>query len=143
MQTLSGNVRGNRGAATNSLAPALEGINSVLSEKLKIAQPVVTGTFNVKLGQKKPPVVEQCRYERTGEVLTFQRCRIKKSADSTGVQGVILDTSVHKHSPDFQDTLEIMAPYHMCTAFGVTSGDPVFIEINGDESWWNQPDEAF
>lgn len=141
MQVLSGKVSGNRGAASHSLAPDLARINTVIAEQLGIGHPLVTGTFNVRLGDKKPHLTEECKFERPGEVLSFHRCRIKKSVDSTGVQGVVLETSVHKHSADFQDTFEIMAPYHMCTVFGVTAGDPVVVEIDGDEEWWNRPDE--
>lgn len=140
MRELKGQVSGNRGVASASLALDLAGINDVIKSNLGIALPLVTGTFNVKLSDVKPLAIEQCRFERPGEVLTFQKCRVRKSDTCNCVQGVILTTSMHVASTDFENTLEIMAPYHLRSLFSLKDGDAVIVEIEGDDTWWRLPD---
>ncbi len=98
MQVLSETVSGNRQAATNSLAPNLARIIALIAIELGIAQTPIKGTS--KLVNKKANLTEECKIERYGEGPSFQRCRIKKIVDSAGVRGVVLETSVHKHSAD-------------------------------------------
>lgn len=141
MRELKGVVSGKWGVASASLAPDLDDINAVVKSELGIAHPLVTGTFNVKLAETKPSPIEECRYVRSNEILTFQKCRVKQSASSCGVQSVILNSSVHASSTDFQDTLEIMAPYHLCSQFSLKPGDAVIVEIEGDDMWWNLPND--
>ena len=52
-----------------------------------------------------------------------------------------MDSTTHAGSVDFYNTLEVMAPYLVRALFKVQDGDPVWVEIEDDDEWWNANDE--
>jgi hypothetical protein len=38
--------------------------------------------------------------------------------------------------------IEVMAPFDIANIFGVLAGDPVEVEVLGDEAWWRRAQSA-
>lgn len=74
-----------------------------------------------------------CRFNRAP-------CIVKKEQSESGLQAAIMESSVHVRNTVFAETLEIMAPDHLCSLLELEVGDCIIVEIDGDEAWWNRAD---
>lgn len=137
MITLSGKISNKFGVASSNLAPDIARINAEVSS---LGIVLVTGTFNVDLDEDsshEKPIDEIVFTRSYSETLFFERCRLKLSKEGSGVRCLLLRSSIHKNS-EFKKTLELMSSCHLRNTYGLKAGGSIYIEIQGDGSWWNQ-----
>ncbi|MGH8543125.1 MAG: DUF120 domain-containing protein [Gammaproteobacteria bacterium] len=71
----------------------------------------------------------------TGERLKFQRCRVR------GCRMFIMRPESHEHPAGIgANVLELVSPMNLRDVWRLRDGDPLEIEVEGDEQWWNQPE---
>jgi CTP-dependent riboflavin kinase len=129
MRTLRGTVSGGYGVATENLAPFMTRI----VERTGLPS-LVAGTLNVRIDEPyimcadaKLTAAEYYGYEE----IKLQRSRIQ------GVRTVIMRPTTHEagaaHGPAH---LELLSHLHLRTALHLKDGDPVEVEVEGDDNWW-------
>lgn len=98
---------------------------------------IIPGTLNINLDApyfvKPDAVISKDEYKINNETILLQCCRIK------GLRGIIMRPDSHEsgyaHGPTH---LEIMSQYHLRKALKLNDGDPIIIEVEGDQYWWDK-----
>jgi len=135
---LTGRASNGFGAATDNLRHC----ESLIAARIGLPS-VVSGTFNVTLDApfriQSDAALSVLEYNGW-EVILLQRCVI------FGRAAVITRPHTHEIEPKpgsfyFGHGLahiELMAPFDVARTFGLTAGDPVEVEVRGDEQWWTK-----
>ncbi len=129
MKLLAGTIRVGFGVAAQNLRHVM----SLIEERTGLS-PLVVGTLNVALAEPyvvcADAVIEKHEYN-TIEYIKLQRCRI------CGLQAVIMRPNTHElgyaHGPAH---LELLAKVKLRDHLQLSDGDPVTVEVEGNEQWW-------
>jgi hypothetical protein len=132
MRVFRGIIRSRFGAATANLKTVemlILGRTGLLS--------MAPGTLNVELPfdyiVRQDVTIEPNEYF-TGERLKLQRCRVR------GHRMIIMRPDSHELPGHIgANVLEIISPLHLRTAWALRDNDELEIEVEGDESWWQDP----
>lgn len=129
MRTLCGIVSNRHGLAADNLAP----VQQLISERIGLP-PLVPGTLNVVLTDpyivQENTVIRSEEYNRQ-ETLKLQRCRVR------GLRCCIIRPDSHEtQGNDGAKVLEIMSEYCLRNHLGLSNGDQLEVEVEGDEVWW-------
>jgi len=133
MRVLTGLVSSRFNAATENL----ETVRLIVLERTGL-QSFVPGTLNVTL--EYPYFVHaDCNVKSdeyfTGEVLKLQRCRC------LGLRMFIMRPDSHElKGNDAAKVLELISEFHLRQTFGLTDGALLDVEVEGDDAWWDAPE---
>jgi hypothetical protein len=135
---LTGRASNGFGAATDNLRHC----ESLIAARIGLPS-VVPGTFNITLDEpfyvRADAALSALEYNGW-EVILLQRCVI------FGRAAVITRPHTHEIEPvpgslyfgHGLPHVELMAPFDIANTFGVRAGDPVEVEVLGDEEWWRR-----
>jgi CTP-dependent riboflavin kinase len=94
------------------------------------------GTLNVTLDCDyivRPDFVIEPHEYFTGEQLRFQRCRVR------GFRMFIMRPDSHERPGNTgANVIELISPIRLRDAWGLTDGEILDVEVEGDEGWWRQ-----
>lgn len=134
MRLLTGSVSSRFKAA----GPNLKTVEAIILERTGL-QSMAYGTLNVTLEHdfivRTDTAVEPHEYMNQ-ERLKLQRCRVR------GQRMFIMRP--HTHEPPYgsaANVLELISPIKLREEWGLVDGDILEIEIEGDEAWWNAPEQ--
>ncbi len=136
VEMVKGKAVGTLGISTANLAPDMERINGAVDS---FGILLISGTFNVSLSehQKYTRTNEVVMKRNEGEVLSFQRCRLRSDGSNQTVRCLLIRSSIHENSI-FKNTLEIMSSIKLRNSLNIAENDDVAVELNGDDAWWNE-----
>lgn len=96
------------------------------------------GTLNIDLPAPyiipEEALVSREEYGRFNEFLKLKRCAVR------GLRCVIVRPNTHEDTPPQGHGpahLELMSGFHLKTTLGLSPGDRVDVEVEGDDSWWS------
>ena len=140
LRVLKGRVEKGNGVASDNLRPII----NLIGERICIPK-MIEGTLNIRIAEPYiVPADATIVPPEYLEKLKLKRCRLR------GFRCCIMRPEPHETVPESeaerrQDALtrlEIMSDCHLRTALTLNNGDPVEIEIDGDEHWWNAPNRT-
>jgi CTP-dependent riboflavin kinase len=135
MKLLNGTVAPGYGVAGQNLRHVM----SLIETRIGLS-PLVAGTLNVALTEpyvvSADAVIQIHEYDGM-EYIKLQRCRIG------GLQAVIMRPNKHEdgyaHGPAH---LELMATLKVRDHMRLSDGDPVTVEVEGNDKWWRGLNET-
>lgn len=137
MKVFSGKIEKGNGVASCNLRHVAQ----LIGNRIGIPD-IIKGTLNVRIDEpyKVPPDATVLPHEYNDqETLKLKRCRIR------GIRCCIMRPDFHemakepKQLKDALTRLEIMSDRKLRDALNLEDGDPVNVEIDGDNSWWLAP----
>jgi CTP-dependent riboflavin kinase len=142
MRVLEGRVEKGKGVASGYLRHVLH----LIGERIGLPNPAVDGTLNIRIAEPyivpADATVLPAEYNNV-ETLKLKRCRVN------GIRCCIMRPNLHETVPESEaearrialTRLEIMSDHRLRTTLNLNDGDPVEVEIDGDQSWWNAPNQ--
>ena len=141
MRVFQGIVEKGNGVASGYLRH----ITELIGERIGI-QNMIEGTLNVRIPE--PYVVPAdatilpFEYNEI-ETLKLKRCRVN------GIRCCVMRPDLHETVPESDvegrwmalTRLEIMSDCRLRNVLRLNDGDTVEVEIDGDETWWNAPNQ--
>lgn len=134
MKILRGTVaQGGYGVASEFFAH----VRGWITERTGVG-PLQNGTLNIDLPTPyiipEEATISVEEYNRFGEFLKLKPCVVR------GLRCVIVRPNTHEgpsaiaHGPAH---VELMSGFHLKTTLGLSPGDQVDIEVEGDDAWWS------
>lgn len=140
MITIGGKMRLITGKISSRFGVAGQNLKTVEDKILKRTglPSMAPGTLNVTLDfdyiVRADVTIEPNEYF-TEERLKFQRCRVR------GHRMFIMRPESHEDLGGIgAKVLELVSPMILRSVWQLRDGDPLEIEVEGDERWWNEPE---